>query len=63
MGSEKEHPEDLQAYVTLMTEHQGNLRAFIVSLLPGSPDRLIRFSVLHSALGRPGWLLIPFCGG
>lgn len=29
---------DLQAYVKLMTEHQGNLRAFIVSLMPGSPD-------------------------
>ncbi|MGB6220458.1 sigma-70 family RNA polymerase sigma factor [Haloferula sp.] len=31
-------PGDLQAYVKLMTEHQGNLRAFIVSLIPGSPD-------------------------
>lgn len=29
---------DLQAYVKLMTEHQGNLRAFIISLMPGSPD-------------------------
>lgn len=33
-----ENPNDLQAYVTLMTKHQGNLRAFIVSLIPGSPD-------------------------
>ena len=29
---------DLQAYVKLMTESQGTLRAFIVSLIPGSPD-------------------------
>jgi len=28
----------LQEYVKLMTEHQGNLRAFIVSLMPGSPE-------------------------
>lgn len=34
----KETPQELQAYVKLMTEHQGNLRAFIVSLMPGSPD-------------------------
>jgi hypothetical protein len=34
----KEDPGELQAYVKLMTEHQGNLRAFIVSLMPGSPD-------------------------
>ncbi len=33
-----ENPTDLQTYVTLMTKHQGNLRAFIVSLIPGSPD-------------------------
>jgi hypothetical protein len=38
MGMKKEDPGELQAYVKLMTEHQGNLRAFIVSLLPGSPD-------------------------
>ncbi len=29
---------DLQVFVKLMTEHQGNLRAFIISLMPGSPD-------------------------
>lgn len=28
----------LQSYVTLMTGHQPNLRAFIVSLMPGSQD-------------------------
>lgn len=33
-----EKPGDLQVYVTLMTKHQGNLRAFIVSLIPGSQD-------------------------
>ncbi|MCH7225436.1 sigma factor [Haloferula sp. A504] len=39
MGSpEADDPGDLQAYVKLMTEHQGNLRAFIISLMPGSPD-------------------------
>lgn len=39
MGAEHPHPEEsLQEYVKLMTEHQGNLRAFIVSLMPGSPD-------------------------
>ena len=42
MGSPEQTDEgdagDLQAYVKLMTEHQGNLRAFIVSLMPGSPD-------------------------
>ena len=38
MGSKAQDPGDLQAYVKLMTEHQGNLRAFIVSLMPGSPD-------------------------
>ena len=38
MGSQTEDPGQLQAYVKLMTEHQGNLRAFIVSLMPGSPD-------------------------
>ena len=34
----KDDPAELQAYVKLMTEHQGNLRALIVSLMPGSPD-------------------------
>lgn len=32
------NPEPMQAYVKLMTEHQGNLRALIVTLMPGSPD-------------------------
>ncbi len=36
--AEKDKPEELQAYVTLMTRHQGRLRVFIRSLLPGSPD-------------------------
>ncbi len=35
---EKNKPEELQAYVTLMTSNQGRLRVFIRSLLPGSPD-------------------------
>ena len=35
---EKDKPEELQAYVALMTKHQGRLRVFIRSLLPGSPD-------------------------
>ena len=35
---EKDKPEELQAYVTLMTKHQGRLHIFIRSLLPGSPD-------------------------
>lgn len=30
--------EPLQNYVQLMTRHQGALRAFIVSLMPGHPD-------------------------
>jgi RNA polymerase sigma-70 factor (ECF subfamily) len=38
MSSEIENPDDLQDYVKLMTDYQGNLRAFIVSLMPGSPD-------------------------
>ena len=38
MSSESEKPDNLQNYVKLMTEHQSNLRAFIVSLMPGSPD-------------------------
>ncbi|MFT6793064.1 MAG: RNA polymerase sigma-70 factor (ECF subfamily) [Rubritalea sp.] len=35
---EKDKPEELQAYITLMTKNQGRLRVFIRSLLPGSPD-------------------------
>ena len=31
-------PNSLQDYVQLMTQHQGALRAFIVSLMPGLPD-------------------------
>lgn len=38
MNFPAEKPDDLQFYVKLMTEHQVNLRAFIVSLMPGSPD-------------------------
>ena len=39
MTPQDESPKDrLQTYVKLLTEHQGNLRAFIVSLMPGSPD-------------------------
>ncbi|MGA0901239.1 MAG: sigma-70 family RNA polymerase sigma factor [Luteolibacter sp.] len=38
MSFPAEKPDDLQFYVKLMTEHQANLRAFIVSLMPGSPD-------------------------
>ncbi len=30
-------PEALQSFVKLMTEHQGAVRAFITSLMPGSP--------------------------
>ncbi len=33
----KDDPADLQAYVNLITKHQANLRAFILSLMPGSP--------------------------
>ncbi|NWK55084.1 sigma-70 family RNA polymerase sigma factor [Verrucomicrobiaceae bacterium N1E253] len=33
-----ENSESLQQYVQLMTQHQGALRAFIVSLMPGNPD-------------------------
>lgn len=36
--NKKDDPVALQAYVTLMTKHQANLRAFIVSLMPGSRD-------------------------
>lgn len=31
-------PDNLQQYVQLMTQHQGVLRAFIISLMPGSQD-------------------------
>lgn len=33
-----ESPNQLQVYVKLLTLHQGDLRAYIVSLMPGSPD-------------------------
>lgn len=36
--TKKDKPEELQAYVTLMTRNQGRLRVFICSLLPGSPN-------------------------
>jgi RNA polymerase sigma-70 factor (ECF subfamily) len=36
--AEKDKPEELQTYVTLMTRNQGRLRVFICSLLPGSSD-------------------------
>lgn len=38
MGIKKGQSQDLQEYVTLMIAHQTNLRAFIYSLLPNSPD-------------------------
>ncbi|MFU8892725.1 MAG: sigma-70 family RNA polymerase sigma factor [Luteolibacter sp.] len=38
MPKRKDDAEKLAEFVRLMTEHQGNLRAFIVSLIPGSPD-------------------------
>ncbi len=31
-------PEHLSAFVKLLTTHQGDIRAFVISLLPGSPD-------------------------
>ncbi|MFC4991460.1 sigma-70 family RNA polymerase sigma factor [Rubritalea tangerina] len=31
-------PESLQNFVQLMTQHQGAVRAFIVSLMPGRPE-------------------------
>lgn len=40
MFSHRKNPENLQVFIKLLTEHQGNLRAFIVSLMPGSPDVL-----------------------
>lgn len=33
-----ENPDHLQAFVKLLTLHQGDMRAYIVSLMPGSPD-------------------------
>ncbi len=38
MFDDHESANKLADYVKLMTEHQGNLRAFIISLMPGSPD-------------------------
>jgi RNA polymerase sigma-70 factor (ECF subfamily) len=32
----KENPDDLQAYVNLLVEHQDRLRAYIYTLIPGS---------------------------
>ena len=31
-------PKHLSAFVKLLTNHQGEIRAFVISLLPGSPD-------------------------
>ena len=33
-----QNPDQLQAYVKLLTKHQEDIRAFISSLIPGSPD-------------------------
>ena len=38
MSRDRENADELAGFVKLMTGHQGNLRAFIVSLIPGSPD-------------------------
>ncbi|MFT5633595.1 MAG: RNA polymerase sigma-70 factor (ECF subfamily) [Rubritalea sp.] len=38
MFLKRKDPIELQAFIKLLTEHQANLRAFIVSLMPGSPD-------------------------
>jgi len=38
MRKKRDEAASLAAFVKLITEHQGNLRAFIVSLMPGSPD-------------------------
>lgn len=38
MRKKREDAAGVAVFVKLMTEHQGNLRAFIVSLMPGSPD-------------------------
>jgi RNA polymerase sigma-70 factor (ECF subfamily) len=34
----QEDAQHLQSFVRLLTEHQGGIRAYIVSLIPGSPD-------------------------
>ncbi|MFT5906643.1 MAG: RNA polymerase sigma-70 factor (ECF subfamily) [Cryomorphaceae bacterium] len=34
----RKDPESLSAFIKLLTEYQGDLRAFIVSLMPGSSD-------------------------
>ena len=38
MGKRKDDAANLAMFVKLMTEHQTSLRAFIISLMPGSPD-------------------------
>lgn len=38
MLNKRQDATGLATYVKLMTEHQPSLRAFIISLLPGSPD-------------------------
>jgi len=38
MSKKKDDAANLALFVKLMTEHQGSLRAFIISLMPGSPD-------------------------
>jgi RNA polymerase sigma-70 factor (ECF subfamily) len=38
MDRNDDEPDELKDYVNLMTGHQSNLRAFIVSLMPGSQD-------------------------
>lgn len=38
MPKRNDEADKLAEFVRLMTEHQGNLRAFIISLIPGSPD-------------------------
>lgn len=38
MSVAKKDSVDLQTFVNLLTEHQGPIRSFIVSLMPGNPD-------------------------
>ncbi len=38
MSDESDNAARLSDFVRLLTEHQGNIRAFIVSLMPGNPD-------------------------
>lgn len=38
MLKKRDDPEKLQAFVRLLTEHQGSIRAFIISLMPGSSE-------------------------